>query len=55
MYYTYSRTVRVGPEESEKGRVLLVVFIEQSEDTIRIISARRATAHERKRHEEGDR
>jgi uncharacterized DUF497 family protein len=40
--------------QAEKGRVLLVVFIEQSEDTIRITSARRATSHERKRYEEGD-
>jgi uncharacterized DUF497 family protein len=46
------RAILVG--QSEKGRVLLVVFIEQSEDTIRIISARRATSHERKRYEEGN-
>ena len=46
------RAILVG--QSEKGRVLLVVFIEQSEDMIRIISARRATSHERKRYEEGD-
>ena len=46
------RAILVG--ESEKGRVLLVVFIEQSEDMIRIISARRATSHERKRYEEGN-
>jgi len=46
------RTILVG--QSEKIRVLLVVFIERSEDTIRIISARRATSHERKRYEEGD-
>jgi len=45
------RAILIG--QSEKGRVLLVVFIEQSEDTIRIISARRATSHERKRYEEG--
>ena len=50
----------VGPErailvgQSNKRRVLLVVFIEKSEDTIRIISARRATSHERKRYEEGE-
>ena len=36
-----ARAILVG--QSEKGRVLLVVFIEQSEDKIRIISARRAT------------
>jgi uncharacterized DUF497 family protein len=46
------RAILVG--HAENGRVLLVVFIEQSEDTIRIISARRATSHERKRYEEGD-
>jgi len=46
------RAILVG--QSEKRRVLLVVFIEQSEDSIRIISARRATSHERKRYEEGD-
>jgi len=51
---------RSGPErailigQSNKRRVLLVVFIEKSEDTIRIISARRATSHERKRYEEGE-
>jgi uncharacterized DUF497 family protein len=39
---------------SEKQRVLLTVFVEQEDDTIRIISARRATAHERKRYEEGN-
>ena len=46
------RAILVG--ESERGRVLLVVFVEQSENAIRTISARRATANERKRHEEGD-
>ncbi len=46
------RAILVG--QSEKGRVLLVVFIEQSGDTIHIISARRATSQERKRYEEGD-
>jgi len=45
------RAILVG--QSEKGRVLLVV-LEESEDTIRIISARRATSHERKRYEEGN-
>ena len=29
--------------QSEKGRVLITVFIESPEDTIRIISARHAT------------
>ena len=46
------RAILVG--QSEEGRVLLVVFLEESEDTIRIISARRATSEERKRYEEGD-
>lgn len=40
--------------QSEKGRVLITVFSEVTEDTIRIISARRATSHERKRYEESD-
>ena len=35
---------------SSQGRLLVVVHAEQGE-TIRIISARLATAHERKRHE----
>jgi uncharacterized DUF497 family protein len=46
------RAILVG--HADTGRVLLVVFIEQPEDTIRIISARRVTFHERKRYEEGD-
>jgi uncharacterized DUF497 family protein len=46
------RAILVG--QSDKRRVLLIVFIEVSEDTIRIISARRATSHERRRYEEGD-
>ena len=36
------------------GRILLVVFIEREEDLVRIISARRATRHERRRYEEGE-
>jgi len=40
--------------QSDKRRVLLIVFIEVSEDTIRIISAGRATSHKRRRYEEGD-
>src|SRR5712664_2080902 len=39
--------------QSDKRRVLLIVFIEVSEDTIRIISAGRATSHKRRRYEEG--
>jgi uncharacterized protein len=45
------RAVLVG--QSEKQRVLFTVFVELSEDAIRIISARRATSHERRRYEEG--
>jgi uncharacterized DUF497 family protein len=39
--------------ESVGSRVLLVVFVEREEDVLRLISARRATSHERRRHEEG--
>ena len=46
------RAILIG--QSNKRRVLLVVFIEKSEDTVRILSARRATSHERKRYEEGE-
>jgi len=42
------RLITVGV--SSRGRLLVVVHTEQGE-TIRIISARLATAHERKRHE----
>ena len=42
------RLITVG--ESTRGRLLVVVHTEQGE-TIRIISARPATTHERKRHE----
>jgi uncharacterized DUF497 family protein len=45
---TEERLVTVG--QSLRGRLLVVVHTEQDE-TIRIISARLATAHERKRHE----
>lgn len=34
-------------------RVLVTVFAESAEDEVRIISARRATMHERRRYEEG--
>mgnify|MGYP003530052330 CR=1 FL=1 len=40
--------------ESLAGRILLVVFVEREEDLVRIISARRATRHERRRYEEGE-
>jgi uncharacterized DUF497 family protein len=45
------RTLLIGM--SSRQRVLLTVYTEIDEDTIRIISARRATSHERKHHEEG--
>ena len=46
------RTILIG--QSKKQRVLFTVFAELNEDTIRIISARRATSHERRRYEEGE-
>jgi hypothetical protein len=45
------RMILIG--ESKKGRILFVVFVEFEEDLIRIVSARRTTAHERRRYEEG--
>lgn len=45
------RTLLIGM--SERERVLLTVYAEIDEDTIRIISARRATSHERRSYEEG--
>ena len=45
---TEQRLITVG--RSSQDRLLVVVHIEQGE-TIRIISARLTTAHERKRHE----
>ena len=45
---TEERLITVG--HSSRQRLLMVVHTEQGE-TIRIISARLATAHERKRHE----
>jgi uncharacterized DUF497 family protein len=39
--------------ESTVPRLVMVVFVEQDEDTMRIISARKATPHERRRYEEG--
>lgn len=38
---------------SAQGRVLFVVTVELDGDELRIISARKATAYERKRYEEG--
>ena len=40
--------------ESAAARVLLVVFVEREHDVLRLISARRATPHERRRYEEGE-
>lgn len=45
------RTLLIGM--SGQHRVLLVVHVELDEDTIRLVSARRATSHERRRYEEG--
>ena len=39
--------------QSEAARLLFTVYVEIHEDLIRIISARRATSHERRRYEEG--
>jgi uncharacterized DUF497 family protein len=39
---------------SDKGRTLLTVYAEVSGDLVRIISAPRATSHERKYYEEGE-
>lgn len=44
------RTLLLGT--SVRHRLLLVVHAELDESTIRIISARRATSHERRRYEE---
>lgn len=44
------RSILIG--QSEKERLLFTVFVEVSEDTIRMISARRVTAHERRHYEE---
>jgi hypothetical protein len=40
--------------ESLAARILLVVFIERDSDLVRLISARRATRHERRRYEESE-
>ena len=45
------RAILIG--QSERHRLLFAVFVELAEDSIRIISARRATSHERRRYEEG--
>ena len=46
------RTLLLGM--SERLRVLVVVHVELPSETIRLISARRATSHERRRYEEGE-
>lgn len=38
---------------SERAQVLLVVHVELSDEGIRLVSARRATTHERRLYEEG--
>ncbi len=38
--------------QSRGERLLLVVYVERGTDVLRLISARRATSHERKRYEE---
>jgi uncharacterized DUF497 family protein len=46
------RFIRVG--HSTASRVLLVVFCERNDgETVRIVSARKATSHERRQYEEG--
>ena len=39
--------------QSNRRRLLLIVHVEIDQDTVRLISARLATKHERKRYEEG--
>ena len=46
------RSLIVG--ESLLGRILVVAFSEPAGDVIRVISARRATNHERRRYESGE-
>jgi len=46
------RAILIG--QSERQRLLFTVFVELAEDSVRIISARRATSHERRRYEEGE-
>lgn len=40
--------------ESLAARIPLALFVERDQDVVRLISARRATRHERRRHEEGE-
>src|SRR5262249_13066940 len=46
------RAVLIG--QSKKQQLLVTVFVELSENWVRVISARRATSHERKQYEEGE-
>jgi hypothetical protein len=46
------RLILIG--ESRKRRVVFTVYVEKDTATIRIISARRATRHERSRYEEDE-
>jgi uncharacterized DUF497 family protein len=39
--------------QSNRRRLLLVVHVEIDQDTVRLVSARLATRHERRRYEEG--
>jgi uncharacterized DUF497 family protein len=48
------RNARKHGVESLAARILLVVFVERDRDVVRLISARRATRHERRRYEEGE-
>lgn len=48
------RTAAVIIGESALRRTLVTVFAERSASETRIISARRATRHERRRYEEGE-
>ena len=45
------RSILIG--QSERLHVLFTVYVERDEGIVRIISARRATSHERKSYEEG--
>jgi uncharacterized DUF497 family protein len=40
--------------QSLASRILFVVFVERGADVLRLVSARRATRHERRRYEEGE-
>jgi len=46
------RSLIVG--QAVSGRILLTVFVEAREGEVRIISARRATKHERRHYEDGE-